>query len=63
MVDRRCIWSTTSSNTLSTQDVGFGVYTNNNFATDEYRFYWRNNNTAIEMHHDGFANCRFLRKI
>ena len=57
---RRCIWSTTSSS-QSIQDVGFGVYTNNNFSTD-YRFYWRNGGTAQALHYDGFANSYLVGK-
>jgi len=57
---RNCFWSTTSS-TQSTQDVGFGIEAYNP-SSDEYRFYWRNGGTAIEMHHDGFISTDFLGK-
>tara|TARA_Y100000004_G_scaffold31557_1_gene33024 strand:+ start:28 stop:2634 length:2607 start_codon:yes stop_codon:yes gene_type:complete len=57
---RRCIWSTSSS-TQNTQDVGFGVYTNNNFSSD-YRFYWRNGTTAQSLHYDGFADSYLVGK-
>ena len=57
---RNCFWSTTSS-TQSTQDVGFGIEAYSP-ATDEYRFYWRNGTTAIEMHHDSFSSADFLGK-